>query len=99
LRAGPRTALTDVLDEFRTFGKKRLEEARAKQSGIPSSVFPAFLPVALTQLYLDRLEKMGIDCLRQTAEISQLRRQLRLYRSARTGKFYEATRPFRYKFS
>jgi hypothetical protein len=42
---------------------------------------PAFLPVSLTELYLSRIERGG------TLEISQLRRQIALWRAARNNRF------------
>ena len=59
--------------------RKRLVEARALHETIPTAAMPAFLPVSLTDLYLGRAAKPGT--------VSQLRRQLRLWRMARAEKF------------
>ena len=54
--------------------RKRLVEARALRHTIPSAAFPAFLPVSLTELYLNRT-------------VSQFRCQLGLWWAARQEKF------------
>ncbi len=67
--------------------RRRLAEARALRNGIPPAALPAFLPVSLTDLYLDRLERMGEKALTTVIEVSQFRRQLRLWWMARRNAF------------
>lgn len=57
---------------------------RAKQ-GIAG--LPAFLPVALADLYLKPFERVGFDPFKQRRETPVYRRQLRLLRAAFTGNF------------
>lgn len=59
--------------------RARLAEARALHHTITPESFPAFLPVSLTELYLNRAAKF--------VEVSQLRRQWRLWRAARRETF------------
>ena len=63
--------------DARTQARMRLDEARALRSAISPKAFPAFLSVSLTELYLNA----------SGTEISQLRRQWRLWRAARWERF------------
>jgi 15-cis-phytoene synthase len=67
--------------------RRRLAEARALTSRIPAAALVAFLPVSLTGLYLDRLERLGDTASATVAEVSQFRRQLRLWWMARRNAF------------
>ncbi|MGQ0485140.1 MAG: phytoene/squalene synthase family protein [Hyphomicrobiales bacterium] len=67
--------------------RRRLAEARALRERIPVAALPAFLPASLTDLYLDRLERPGENALTRVAEVSQFRRQLRLWWMARHNAF------------
>ena len=67
--------------------RRRLAEARALTGRIPSAALAAFLPVSLTDLYLDRLERLGEKALTTVAEVSQFRRQWRLWWMARHNAF------------
>ena len=80
-------ALGLVLGELRMQATKRLAEARAKAWLIPKAALPAFLPVSLTETYLACLTKAGPIALAKPVDISQLRRQWRLYWQARWDVF------------
>ena len=67
--------------------RRRLAEARALRDRIPAPALVAFLPVSLTELYLDRLERMGEKASTTVADVSQFRRQLRLWWMARQNAF------------
>jgi phytoene/squalene synthetase len=67
--------------------RRRLAEARALRDRVPAPAIVAFLPVSLTELYLDRLERMGEKAVTTVAEVSQFRRQLRLWWMARRNVF------------
>jgi phytoene synthase len=67
--------------------RRRLAEARALAARIPPAALPAFLPVSLTDLYLDRLERLGKKALSTAAEVSQFRRQWRMWWMARRNVF------------
>lgn len=65
--------------------RKRLAEARTHT--IPAAARPAFLVASLSDLYLDRLDAHGLDALARPLEVSQLRRQWRLWRMAGSERF------------
>ncbi|MDX8513473.1 phytoene/squalene synthase family protein [Mesorhizobium captivum] len=54
-------------------------------SALPVSLRPAFLPLALTRAYLDKMEKAGRSPLANTATLSALRRHWLLLRHAMRG--------------
>jgi 15-cis-phytoene synthase len=83
LAARESAGLVLVLSELRHQAAKRLGEARAKAWLVPKPALPAFLPVCLTDLYLAKLAKTGGAALTEAVDISQLRRQWRLYWQAR----------------
>lgn len=72
--------------ELRQLARRRLEEARAAFGG-NALLLPAFLPAAMVPLYLDRMERSGFEPLRDTVDVSPLRRQWTLWRAARSGRF------------
>jgi phytoene synthase len=59
--------------------RKRLAEAMALLPGLPKSVLPAFLPVSLTETYLNRIAKAPDEML----SVSPLKRQLVMWWTAR----------------
>jgi len=67
--------------------RRRLAEARALRGTIPAAALPAFLPVSLADLYLDRLDRLGEKTLTTVADVSQFRRQSRLWWRARQNAF------------
>ncbi len=77
---GVRAALT----ELRAVTRRHLASARALLPSVPRNVLPAFLPVALVEPYLDRMDRIH-DPFRTPVEVPQWRRQLRLWRQARRG--------------
>jgi 15-cis-phytoene synthase len=87
IRGEPSSGLEKVLSGLRAIARQRLEEARQHMGEISPAALPAFLPAALTELYLDRLAKLGPASLTRVADISPLRRQWRLYWSARRSLF------------
>ena len=72
--------------ELRQLARRRLEEARAAFGG-NALLLPAFLPAAMVPLYLDRMERSGFEPLRDTVDVSPLRRQWTLWRAARSERF------------
>jgi phytoene synthase len=79
--AGVKAAIAELV----AHGRKRLAEARA--ATIDSRTLPAFLPAGLAELYFDRLESREKSVLNEAIEVSQLRRQYALWRSARRHRF------------
>jgi phytoene synthase len=81
-RASP--AVLAALAEMRALARKHLAAARAHD--ISREAAPAFLPAALTGLYLKQMEKRGYDPFRTVVEVPQWRRQAALWWGARRGK-------------
>lgn len=77
---GLRTALAELRERADT------ELSVLRQSNLPAQVLPAFLPAALTPLYLARIRKSGYDPFRSDMSVSALRTQFALWRAARSGK-------------
>lgn len=76
-----------ALAELRRHALRRLGEARERHAEVPAKALPAFLPVCLMDLYLDRLGRKGFNPLRSVSEVSQMRKQLRLLRFAYSERF------------
>lgn len=72
----------DVLGELRQVAAEHLRSARDRSAEVPGLALPAFLPVALVDLYLKALEKAGAGALTRVVEVQQLRRQWRLFLTA-----------------
>jgi 15-cis-phytoene synthase len=83
-RGGP--GLPAALAELREIARDHLRRARALRATIPPQILSAFLPVALVEPYLARLDRIA-DPLRHPIELPQWRRQLILWRAARAGRF------------
>jgi phytoene synthase len=79
--------LMPVLMELCALAETRLLEARKAIPAIPKQAMAAFLPASLTDLYLSKLRSLGPRMLTIPAEVSQLRRQWRLYLKASRNKF------------
>jgi phytoene synthase len=77
-------AVLAALAEMRALARKHLAAARAHD--IAREAAPAFLPAALTGLYLKQMEKPGYDPFRTVVEVPQWRRQAALWWAARRGK-------------
>jgi 15-cis-phytoene synthase len=80
-------ALARVLQKLASLAAERLRQARQHRGDIPSAALPAFLPLALVEDYLAAIERAGLTILEQVPEVPQWRRQWRLWRMARRGKF------------
>lgn len=65
--------------------REHLSAFEAAASDLAPALRPAFLPLALTGAYLDRLEAAGPSLLRQTPRLSPLKRHWLLYRRATRG--------------
>ncbi|MDP4823609.1 MAG: phytoene/squalene synthase family protein [Aestuariivirgaceae bacterium] len=88
VRAGRITpGLAAVLSELRTHATNRLTEARKAASAVPADALPAFLPLSMVDGYLKALRSLGPQAVNEIAEVSQLKRQWRLWRCARTLVF------------
>lgn len=79
-------AVRYVLADLRALARARLDEARRVASSVDPALLPAFLPAAMVETYLNRMERPGFDPLRELADVSPLRRQWTLWRAARRGR-------------
>jgi phytoene synthase len=77
-----------ALSAFIGFGRDHLGRARAAaKAGVAQSVSQAFLTVSLAEPVFDRAEKLGADALTTSVQLSQMRRQWRMWRSSRNHLF------------
>lgn len=77
---------SNAVRAFAGFGREHLTKARSALAEVPSSVKPAYLPVALAEAVFDRAGKKGSDCLTTSVRLPQWRRQLQLWWAARRDK-------------
>src|SRR5215213_5386650 len=82
-RAGPGFAA--ALAELRAIARDHLRRARALRATVPPAIVPAFLPVALVEPYLRRMETREYDPFRTVVDLPQWKRQWLLWRAARRG--------------
>lgn len=86
--AGRRDQGLDVImSQLRHHAERRLAEARERTSEVPAKALPALWPASLVDLYLNRLAKSGANPFKKSTEVSQLRRQLRLFKMSMTESF------------
>jgi phytoene synthase len=82
-RGGP--GLLAALAELRAIARDHLRRARALRATVPPAIVPAFLPVALVEPYLRRMEGRGYDPFRTVVDLPQWKKQWLLWRAARRG--------------
>jgi phytoene synthase len=75
--------LPAALAEIRALARSHYQEASRRLASLPRETLPAFLPLELVPLYLDRMEQADYDPFKTPVEIPQWRRQWRLWRAAR----------------
>ena len=84
--AGRATApLGSLLAELRQIARDHLAKARSLIAGLDPAVAVAFLPIALVEPHLDRMERQGYNPFRDSAELAPWRRQWVLWRAVRRG--------------
>ncbi len=71
-------SMSVVLTELQHLAARRLQQARDCLSHVPLAALPAFLPTCLIDGYLAKMSKSLFNPLKQTANVSQVRRQIRL---------------------
>jgi 15-cis-phytoene synthase len=74
--------LLAALGEIRARARAALTETRRLARDIPGAAVPVFLPTALVEPWLARMEQPGFDPFRTSVEIPQWRRQWILWRAA-----------------
>jgi phytoene synthase len=72
---------------------RRLAEARTRLLDVPSVARPAFLPIALVDVYLARMERADYQPFHTRIEVPQWRRQWALWRAAHALKNDAAADP------
>jgi phytoene synthase len=77
--------LATLLAELRAVARRHLADARHHLGGLAPALLPAFLPLALVEPHLRRMEAPGFDPLRMSAEMAPWRRQWQIWRAARKG--------------
>jgi phytoene synthase len=72
-------AMDAVLADLRDIAAKRLAQARALRDAVPDAALAAFLPAGLVDLYLKALQRVGGNPMLDVVEVSQFKRQARLW--------------------
>lgn len=80
-RGGPGVLYT--LKELREIARDHLRRLREMRESVPSAAAPAFLPVALVEPYLRRMERSGYDPYRTIITLPAWQRQWTIWRAAR----------------
>lgn len=80
-RGGP--GLIYALKEMRALARIHLRKLNDLSATVPAAIRPAFLPVALVELYLRQMERRVYDPYRTIISLSPLKRQWTLWRAAR----------------
>ena len=75
--------LIAALGDMRRLARRALDDLRERHSVLPRPLVPAVLPVALTDLYLERMERRDYAPLATPVVVPQWRRQWALWRAAR----------------
>lgn len=78
-------ALTALLAELRGIARGHLAKARQAQASLDPAILPAFLPVALVEPLLARMERRGYDPFTTEIALPPWQEQWRLWRAARRG--------------
>jgi len=66
-------------------GEPRRARTPRRRATVPPTIASAFLPAALVEPYLARMERPGYDPFRTVVDLAQWRKQWLLWRTARRG--------------
>ncbi len=80
------TRISAAIEAFAGLGLEHLEKAR-RAGPISAALFPAFLPVALSEPVLKRAGKLGMGALAGGLQQPQWRRQIRMMKAAMLRRF------------
>ncbi len=75
--------LLAALADMRALARDHFKGSKQLTPTVPGAAAPAFLPVALVPLYLDRMERPDYDPFQTAVAVPQWRRQWALWRTAR----------------
>lgn len=75
--------LRAALREMRDLARYHLAEARAAMAALPETMLPAFLPLELVPVYLQRMERPDYDPFHSVIEMPPWRKPWLLWRAAR----------------
>lgn len=75
--------LLAALSDLRAVARRHLERTRSLIARVPAATAPAFLPVALVEPYLARMERRDYDPFRSAIDMASWRKQIVLWRAAR----------------
>lgn len=78
-------ALIAALGEFKSIAAKHVARVRTLCRDLDPAIFPALLPVALVEPQLAAMDRKSFDPFSQMSELSPLRRQWILWRTAKRG--------------
>ncbi|OLP59986.1 phytoene synthase [Xaviernesmea oryzae] len=87
LQGEDKAALGRAVDAMIGLGREHLAKARQAARGLAPSLRPAFVPVALAQPVFDRAAHVGAQLFEQPITPPQWRRQWRMWRAARSGRW------------
>ena len=87
LEGQDKSALARAVDAMIGLGREHLGKARMEGRGLPPSLRPAFVPVALAEPVFERAAKAGAAVFEQPVSPPQWRRQWRMWRAARAGRW------------
>ena len=76
-----------AVEAFGDLGREHLAKAQSALAGLSRAIFPAYLPAALVGPVLERARRAPAGVAERGVPIAQWRRQLRLWRAARSGRF------------
>jgi phytoene synthase len=75
--------LLNALNELRQKAREHYRELDRLLPSLPRAAQPAFLPLVLANAYLEQMDERRYDPFRTPIEISQFKRQWKLWRAAR----------------
>jgi phytoene synthase len=78
-------SIAAALADLRALARSHLRQGREALRGLPAAIAPAFLPLALVEPYLRRMERPDYQPFGPPVELPQWRRQWILWRASKRG--------------
>ncbi|QND53165.1 phytoene/squalene synthase family protein [Phyllobacterium sp. 628] len=82
LEGSDKTAIKRAVDAMIALSEDHLGKYEAAAKALPAALRPAYLPVGLTRIYLNKLKVGGFDAANEILNISPLRRQWAMLRAS-----------------